>query len=48
MAHPKVRADGVVESLMHIACAVTVVVVVYILAGFVGDAAVAATRYMSG
>ena len=47
MAHPKVRADGVVESLMHIACAVTVVVV-YILAGFVGDAAVAATRYMSG
>ncbi len=42
------RACTVSESLKHIACAIAVVVVVYLIAGVIGDGAVAATRYLSG
>jgi hypothetical protein len=48
MAHPRTRGQGAAESLMHVACAIAVVVIVYILAGFIGDGAIAATRYWSG
>lgn len=42
------RACTLRESLTHIAFALVVVVVVYLIAGFIGDGAVFATRYMSG
>ena len=48
MAHPKTRAAGYAESLLHVTCAVAVVVAVYLLAGLLADGAVAATRYWSG
>ncbi len=48
MAHPKVRADGLGETLLHVSCAVVTLVVVFIVAGYIGEAAVVATRYWSG
>lgn len=51
MAHRQMRAARactISESLTHIACAVAVVVIVYLLAGVIGDGAVAAARYLSG
>ncbi len=51
MAHRQMRATRacpVSESLKHVACAIAVLVVVYLIAGVIGDGAVAATRYLSG
>ncbi len=42
------RACTLRESLTHIAVACAVVVIVYLLAGLIGDGAVVATRYFSG
>ncbi|WP_326525568.1 hypothetical protein [Sphingomonas sp.] len=42
------RSCGLGESCAHVACALLALVVIYLLAGLVGDAAVAATRYFSG
>ncbi|MFD1786766.1 hypothetical protein ACFSC3_04185 [Sphingomonas floccifaciens] len=42
------RTCTVRESLTHISCAIAVVVIVYLIAGLIGDGAVAATRYFSG
>ena len=51
MADPEMRAARgctLGESCTHIACALAVLVVIYLLASMVGDVAVAATRYFSG
>jgi len=51
MAHREVRpvaACSVTESLKHIAFAIAVVVIVYLLAGIIADGAVGAIRYLTG
>ena len=48
MAHPKMRADGIGESLKCITCAALVLVAVYVVGSFLADGVVAASRYWSG
>lgn len=45
MAHPQTRTESAFESCKHIACALIVTLIVFLLAGFIADGAVAASRY---
>ena len=48
MAHPQTRTESALESCKHIACALIVTVLVFLLAGLIADGAVTALRYWSG
>ena len=47
MAHPQTRTESAFESCKHIACALIVTLLVFLLAGLIADGVVVAMRYWS-